>query len=618
MTINKNYRESRHRNKKYWEERARARSDVFVEDSEKIADELGKAYYSSSKIVEKEIAKVFQGFENAFGLSHAEAKRLIENAAPDVPSKELIGIINGLTDNDLKQQLLGYISAPAYQYRINRLDEAVARAEKVCKSLYSSELHTDTEFFSSEIEKAYNHTIFDIQQGTGITGAFNQIPKSRIEEIMKNRWSGRHYSSRIWGNTSRLAQTLKNNLLESFITGESEQKAAARVRERFGVAAHNARCLVRTENTYITNQAEISGYKEAQVDEYEYMAVMDDDTSPICRRLNGRSFPVSKARAGFNLPPMHPFCRSTTIGKIPSEEELDAVWDKDMADMVPEDMEFEEWLDRLEPTEDGKLVFRDKRVDKSAESSIIKLESEDDIEYYNRLNKLEQELKSEQEKTDEKLISFENDIWDKYGEPEQWPDHIEKQYSKMSELIESIGVKIESVVQKKSEAEINAVHQLADKIKEIGGFNSVNINGCNFKSAESIYNSIDICFKTVPQLKGKIGYLELKRIDDLRDHAYTTIIVGEKLSVSGITLNKSLFTDIENSGLLEKLNKDILKNHHPVETGSPLGVISHEFGHAIDVLLRNNGNAMYGANKSKLLKSVGWDDTKENKNDFIV
>ncbi|MGN0619205.1 MAG: minor capsid protein [Ruminiclostridium sp.] len=373
MKINKNYRESRRRNKKYWEERARARSDVFVEDSEKIADELGKAYYSSSKIVEKEIAKVFQGFENAFGLSHAEAKRLIENAAPDVPSKEIIGIINGLTDNDLKQQLLGYISAPAYQYRINRLDEAVARAEKVCKSLYSSELHTDTEFFSSEIEKAYNHTIFDIQQGTGISGAFNQIPKSRIEEIMKNRWSGRHYSSRIWGNTSRLAETLKNNMLESFITGESEQKAAARVRERFGVAAHNARCLVRTENTYITNQAEISGYKEAQVDEYEYMAVMDDDTSPICRRLNGRSFPVSKARAGFNLPPMHPFCRSTTIGKIPSEEELDAAWDRDMTDMVPEDMDFEEWLDGLEPTEDGKLVFRDKRVDKSGKSGIINL-----------------------------------------------------------------------------------------------------------------------------------------------------------------------------------------------------------------------------------------------------
>lgn len=35
-------------------------------------------------------------------------------------------------------------------------------------------------------------------------------------------------------------------------------------------------------------------------------------------------------------------------------------------------MSFEEWLDGLEPAEDGKLVFRRKTVDKSGESGIIK------------------------------------------------------------------------------------------------------------------------------------------------------------------------------------------------------------------------------------------------------
>lgn len=36
-------------------------------------------------------------------------------------------------------------------------------------------------------------------------------------------------------------------------------------------------------------------------------------------------------------------------------------------------MTFDEWLDRLEPTEDGKLFFKQKTVDKSAESGIIKV-----------------------------------------------------------------------------------------------------------------------------------------------------------------------------------------------------------------------------------------------------
>ena len=42
-------------------------------------------------------------------------------------------------------------------------------------------------------------------------------------------------------------------------------------------------------------------------------------------------------------------------------------------------MDFDEWLDGLELTDDGKLVFRDKRVDKSAESGIIKLSEKFEI-----------------------------------------------------------------------------------------------------------------------------------------------------------------------------------------------------------------------------------------------
>lgn len=42
-------------------------------------------------------------------------------------------------------------------------------------------------------------------------------------------------------------------------------------------------------------------------------------------------------------------------------------------------MDFDEWLDGLELTDDGKLVFRDKRVDKSGKSGIIKLSEKFEI-----------------------------------------------------------------------------------------------------------------------------------------------------------------------------------------------------------------------------------------------
>ena len=79
------------------------------------------------------------------------------------------------------------------------------------------------------------------------------------------------------------------------------------------------------------------------------------------------------------MPPMHPFCRSTTLAVLPSEEELDKAFEDFKADNIPEGMDFDEWLDGLEPTEDGKLVFRDKRVDKSGKSGIIKLSEKFEI-----------------------------------------------------------------------------------------------------------------------------------------------------------------------------------------------------------------------------------------------
>ncbi len=358
-------------NLEYWKARAKARVESYTADADTITAELGKAYYAAERMLKEESRKVFKGFQNAFKLSESEAERLISSTDVALPSKAVSNIINNLSDPELKNQLRAYVSAPAYQYRMKRLDNLAKSADKVCKQLYAAELRTDTAYFATEIDKAYKHLIFDVQQGTGTCGAFNQIPQSRIQEILKQDWSGRHYSERIWGNTQNLAETLKQNMIESFLTGESEQRAAARIQQRFSVGFNEARRLIRTENTFVTNQAELEGYNEAEIEEYSYMAVMDSDTSEQCRELNGKSFKVKNAEPGVNLPPMHPWCRSTTIAKLPGEEELDATWDKDMAETVPEGLSFDEWLDGLQPTYDGKLCYMG--VDKSAKSDIMKM-----------------------------------------------------------------------------------------------------------------------------------------------------------------------------------------------------------------------------------------------------
>ena len=44
--------------------------------------------------------------------------------------------------------------------------------------------------------------------------------------------------------------------------------------------------------------------------------MLDSRTSKICNELDGKRFKVKDRQAGTNYPPMHPFCRSTTIAVI--------------------------------------------------------------------------------------------------------------------------------------------------------------------------------------------------------------------------------------------------------------------------------------------------------------
>lgn len=79
------------------------------------------------------------------------------------------------------------------------------------------------------------------------------------------------------------------------------------------VGAFSSERLIRTEANYFHNQGHIKAYKDYGIKKYEYLAVIDGRTSNLCEELNEKVFNVENAQVGENYPPMHPFCRSTTV-----------------------------------------------------------------------------------------------------------------------------------------------------------------------------------------------------------------------------------------------------------------------------------------------------------------
>lgn len=101
--------------------------------------------------------------------------------------------------------------------------------------------------------------------------------------------------------------------------------------------------------------------KNSNIKEYEISALIKDDSCDKCRSMDGKIFPVSQAVIGENCPPFHEKCRCSIMAVLPTEEELEEEFEKFINDNVPEGMEFDEWIDSLEPTKDGKLAPKKKK-----------------------------------------------------------------------------------------------------------------------------------------------------------------------------------------------------------------------------------------------------------------
>ena len=72
---------------------------------------------------------------------------------------------------------------------------------------------------------------------------------------------------------------------------------------KMGQSYKNAERLVRTETAHIHTESDRAAYKEAGVEQYEFMATLEVRTCDVCGSLDGKHFKVSEAKVGVNYPP---------------------------------------------------------------------------------------------------------------------------------------------------------------------------------------------------------------------------------------------------------------------------------------------------------------------------
>lgn len=333
----------------YWSRRQAQRMFEYMAEAEEVADEISKLYLKSSRYLSYELDKIFSRFRRKHHLSEAEARRLLNKMQNKASLDELKRVLSEEKDDAVKAELLAELEAPAYQARLEHLQQKQNQIDMVMREVYGQEKVHNTSFYVDLANESFYKSMYDIQQRAGYGFSFSAVSAEKIDRVLNSRWSGMNYSDRIWRNTVGLAQTLKEELLLSLVSGRTDRETAEIIQNKFATGASNARRLVRTEASFLANEMEAESYKECGIDHYIYVATLDVRTcKEDCAPLDGKRFLLSERKIGENYPPMHPWCRCTTIADI-SNGDLAQMkrWARDPETgktmYVPANMTYEEW-----------------------------------------------------------------------------------------------------------------------------------------------------------------------------------------------------------------------------------------------------------------------------------
>lgn len=331
----------------YWQKRAEEREKKWLKKSqEEIEKELKQMYVKSLANIQKETDALYARFAVDNQLSLKEAHKLIKGNEFLKWRMDIEEYVK-TADKTKNPALLKELNTLAMRSRITQLDKLQGEVLRELHQLSAGYEEKLTKFLGTALKDQYYSNLFDLNKATGIALPGARLNAAMVGDILRNPWSGKHYSKRIWANTTKLAKVVKTEMTDGMIRGVNAQRMARSISEKMNVGYSQSITLVRTELNYINNQASLKSMKAAGAEKYRFLATLDHRTSPQCRNMDGTVHKIEDASPGTNMPPLHPRCRSSIaveygeIGFIGERVARDA---DGQTYRVPAEIGYKEWM----------------------------------------------------------------------------------------------------------------------------------------------------------------------------------------------------------------------------------------------------------------------------------
>ncbi len=291
-------------NEEYWQKREAYKLKKGLKDLKKIEKELVDEYKKAMNEIGKEISNLFYKYAKDNNLSYSDAKKYLNSSEFKEFKRDLKSYMK-LIEETGDEELLLELNTLSMKSRISRLEEMFYQCGKYINEVYESTNKRLQIAYSSTIKDNYYQTIYDIHKAIGVGASFSYIDNDMIKEILAFPWSGRHYSSRLWSNRTKLKNAMIEELTQMLIQGKGVKEASRALSKRLDADLKNCIRLIHTEHSYFMEISSQKAYVECDIDKYEILATLDKRTSKICQDLDGEVFNVKDAVIGVNMPPFH-------------------------------------------------------------------------------------------------------------------------------------------------------------------------------------------------------------------------------------------------------------------------------------------------------------------------
>lgn len=316
--------------KDYWLERRKERLTLLeqIEDSniERVQEAIKKAVDS----IQSDIYNLYSKYAADNKMSYSSSLLYLTNNERKEFQRGLKDYIKLASDERTAIMYKKELQGLSVRARVKRLEALKANLMRSASDINSILLNNN--IFNDLYKESYLHNIFSIQKYVGLGVRFD-LPNERvIKKLSEYPWSGNNYSSKVWNISNNFVKSLDSIITKGMIQGKNSNVIARELKEKAlgkkdkkgnikGGTLYECRRLVRTESAYITEQATLDSYEELEVDKYEFLATLDLKTSQVCQDLDGEKFKSKKSKVGINYPPMHCFCRSTTVPIVFEDDE---------------------------------------------------------------------------------------------------------------------------------------------------------------------------------------------------------------------------------------------------------------------------------------------------------